>query len=437
MTMQNPSPAGALTEPGGVAVPRRNYPLLLVGQFLSAFGDNALLMVILGPLTWLFKRGQLVEEALRSANTFYTVLLFIPCVLLAPLAGFLNDRFAKSRCLVGGNAIKLAGALVCALGLVAGEGVLGAGYFIVGIGTCIYGPAKYGVLPEVLPRGKLVSANGTVEMLTLVAILGGVIGGGLLVDQFNDKLGIAYAVVVTVYAGALGCNALMARTPEDARVRFSQNVSAFARHARELMRSPRVGRMLLGTALFWIVGAAMKSHFQPWGLGVLKLANNTEVSLLLLMLSIGVMGGSVLAGRLHKVGDLRHVPLYGFALAGVFVLAWTVGALETFWLGTRIVVFEQTVIVRVALLVALAGVFAGLFLIPINAALQAETDPAKMGKTIAVQNLFDNLGMCLALVYLYVGNLLGVSLSGIFLGLAIGTTAVTSAMVFGRKARQS
>ncbi|MDR2430043.1 MAG: MFS transporter [Puniceicoccales bacterium] len=418
-------------------VPRRSYPLLLAGQFLSAFGDNAILVVILGPLTLSFNRGELAEEALRSANTLYTVLLFIPCVLFAPLAGFLNDRFAKSRCLVGGNAAKLAGALVCALSLVAGDGVLGAGYFIVGIGVCVYGPAKYGILPEVLPRERLVSANGTVEMLTLVAILAGAIGGGLLVDKCAGKPGIAYAIVVAVYAAALGSNALMARTPSDARARFSQNASAFALHARDLMRSPRVGRMLLGTALFWIVGAAMKAHFQPWGVGVLKLENNTEIGLLLLTLSLGVMGGSVLSGRLHKVGDLRRVPLYGFALAGIFVLAWSAGAsaLETFWLGTRITVCGQTVIVPVALLVALAGVFAGLFLIPINAALQAETDPAKMGKTIAVQNLFDNLGMCLALVYLYLGNLLGISLSGIFLGLAIGTTAVTAAMLLGRKAR--
>jgi LPLT family lysophospholipid transporter-like MFS transporter len=413
---------------------KKNYPLLLTGQFLSAFGDNAILMVILGPLTWLVREGRLSSEALRSTNTLYTVLLFVPCVLFAPLAGYLNDRFAKTSWLVGGNALKLAGALLCASGIVLGEWATGVGYFIVGIGTCVYGPAKYGILPEVLPREKLVRANGTVEMLTLMAILGGVIVGSILTDKFHTQMAVPYAIVILIYAAALVFNLLMARTAADTQVRLARSFSAFFRHIGDLLCSLRLARMLAGTALFWIVGAAMKSHFQPWGLEVLKLKDNSEISLLLLAMSLGVMGGSVLAGRLHKVGDLSKVPLYGFAMAGMFALAWSVGSTDV-WLHPSVVLFGVTLIVPVAVLVAVSGFFAGLFLIPINAALQAESDPSKIGKTIAVQNLFDYLGMCLAGAYLFVGNKLGISPSGIFLGLAVGTAAVTAAMMLGKKRR--
>jgi LPLT family lysophospholipid transporter-like MFS transporter len=71
-----------------------------------------------------------------------------------------------------------------------------------------------------------------------------------------------------------------------------------------------------------------------------------------------------------------------------------------------------------------AGVAAGLFLIPLNAALQAETDPTRMGKTIAVQNLCDNVGMLLAgglvAVCVHAGEWFGtpVSAGGFFLVLA-------------------
>ena len=60
-----------------------------------------------------------------------------------------------------------------------------------------------------------------------------------------------------------------------------------------------------------------------------------------------------------------------------------------------------------------------MFLIPLNAALQAESDPTKLGKTIAVQNLSDNIGMCLAAGYAFLATLAHVSSSGVFLGLAV------------------
>ena len=157
----------------------RNYPLLLAGQFLGAFGDNAILAVIVGQLVYLQKAGAITTAELRTSNTIYTSLLFVPYVLLAPLAGYLNDRYAKTAWLTGGNALKLLGTGLCALSVSHGAVWQGIGYLMVGVGACFYGPAKYGILPEILPRERLVKANGMVELLTLGAILGGAIGGSV------------------------------------------------------------------------------------------------------------------------------------------------------------------------------------------------------------------------------------------------------------------
>ena len=162
----------------------RNFPLLLAGQFLGAFGDNAILAVIVGQLTYLQKSGAITAAELRTSNTLYTSLLFLPYVLLAPLAGYLNDRFAKTSWLTGGNALKVLGTGVCTLSVWYGPTWQGLGYLLVGVGACFYGPAKYGILPEILPRDRLVKANGLVELLTLVAILGGAIAGSVLADVF-------------------------------------------------------------------------------------------------------------------------------------------------------------------------------------------------------------------------------------------------------------
>ena len=407
----------------------RNYALLLSGQFLGAFGDNAILAVIVGQLTYLQKAGTITAVELRTSNTLYTSLLFLPYVLLAPLAGYLNDRYAKTSWLVGGNALKLAGTGLCALSVWFGPTWQGLGYLVVGIGACFYGPAKYGILPEILPRERLVKANGTVELLTLVAILGGAIGGSVLADLFKDRVAVSYAVLCGIFGGALLLNSLMTATPHKAHIRLADSVGEFTAHLRDLLTAPRLCRILIGTALFWVCGAAMKINFQPWGLEVLHLPDNTQIALLGLWLSVGVMAGSVLAGQLHAVGDLRRTRTYGFALAGMLALLCTVNSFG-FW-RTPVVPFGPLLlVVPVVLLLVATGLAAGLFLIPLNAALQAESNPDKLGKTIAVQNLFDNLGMLIAGIFVFASVKTGLSSSGVFLGLALGVVAVVTWLRF-------
>ena len=101
-----------------------------------------------------------------------------------------------------------------------------------------------------------------------------------------------------------------------------------------------------------------------------------------------------------------------------------------FWHTPVVQLGPMHLVVPVVLLLVAAGVAAGLFLIPLNAALQAESDRARLGKTIAVQNLGDNLGMLLAGAYVFAGVQGGISSSGIFLGLAVLVTAVVAWMRF-------
>ncbi len=370
----------------------RNYLLLLAGQFLGAFGDNAILAVILGQLTLLKNSGAITEETLRSRGALYTSLLFVPYVVLAPLAGYLNDRFSKTTWLVGGNGVKVLGTAMCALSVWLGYVWQAPGYLVVGIGACFYGPAKYGILPEILPAERLVKANGTVELLTLLAIITGAIGGSLMIDRLSVQA--CYGILLAVFGGGLLCNLAMDRTPCTPSARLDASLKEFVGHARDLLGHPRMARVLLGTGLFWVCGAAMKINFQAWGIDVLGLKDNTQISLLGLWLSVGVMAGSLLAGQWHAVGDLARTRFYGVLLVATLVgvgLVDVVPGLRASHVAGGMTWFPWVM----ALLVA-AGVAAGLFLIPLNAALQAETDPTRMGKTIAVQNLCDNVGMLMA-----------------------------------------
>lgn len=370
--------------------PNRNYLLLLIGQFLGAFGDNFLLAAILGPLTFQLLAGQITEQIVNAQNALFSAVFFVPFILLAPLAGFLNDREPKTTWLLGGNLLKLLGTAVGLLGVWLHRGDFSAsrawqvlGYAIVGLGACAYSPAKYGILPEILPAERLVKANGTVEMLTLVAILGGLWGGATLYDHVRS-LPLCYLACAGLYAAALAFNAGMTRTPCNPAATLRRSVAEFGGSLSALACHPRLGRVLLGCGLFWFAGATLRGNLQGWGLEVLQAAGvgditNQKLAWLKVGLILGIVAGSLLAGQLHKVGDLSWARRYGlFMGAGILLL----GLLGGRW----------GVAVAVAALIA-AGISAGLLLVPLNAALQHESDHSKLGKTIAIQNFVDYLSM--------------------------------------------
>ncbi|MBA4146828.1 MAG: MFS transporter [Verrucomicrobia bacterium] len=378
----------------------RNYPLLLSSQFLSAFADNVLLAVILGQLTFMHQRHDITDIQLRSYNALYTSLFFVPYILLAPLAGYLNDRFAKTRWLLGGNAIKATGVIVAALSVWWGYQWQALGYLIVGIGACIYSPAKYGILPEILPNERLVKANGTVELLTIMAILAGPVTGAIMVDKYSVLS--CYAFLMGIFAVSISLNLFMTETPHNPAIRLKASYKEFVLNFQDLAQSPRLIRILLGTGVFWIAGAVLKMNFQPWGIGFLGFETNRQIAELGLWLGVGIIGGSLLAGQLHKVGDVTKTRLYGALLA---ILAMLLSLIAKPLFAVPILI--------------LIGASAGLFLIPLNAALQAESHPDKLGKTIAAQNFVDNLAMIGGGAFVFLSIRWGLDAQGIFVGLGI------------------
>jgi len=389
-------------------VAARNYPLLLASQFLSAFADNFILMVILGPFMTRLQKGLITPEAQSLANIFYTSLLFVPYILLAPLAGYLNDRFSKTHWLAGGNLIKLAGSALAALSIAHGSAWMTLGYLLVGVGACVYSPAKYGILPEILPTEKLVKANGLVEALTLVAILGGTVGGSQAFDHLS--LGVCYWIVIALYTFSLLLNLVMTRTPSYPDAHWNRTAREFFQNLRDLFSQRRLARILFGTALFWICGAMIKMNSQPWGQQVLGLKSMGAIGLLSVWLAIGVMTGSILAGRLYQVGDVRATRRYGWLLSIGLAILGSVGFILRHG-------FNHPALVSINVLI-FTGLCAGLFLIPLNAALQAESHKDKLGKTIATQNGFENLAMLCGSGIAWLDVKIGFNPSQLFLGLA-------------------
>ena len=373
----------------------KNYPLLLAGQFLGAFGDNFLLAAILAPLTYALAKGATTEAAINGQNAIFGLVFSIPFIALAPVAGFLSDRMPKTAWLVGGNLVKLLGTLlglaaVTSMGTAASHGAQVAAYTVVGIGACLYSPAKYGILPEIVPNDRLVKANGAVEMLTLVAIVGGLMGGAVLYDA-TLSVAVCYGVACALYAAALGLAASMARTPCNPTASFRHSIGQFFASAAALLGRARIAWIILGSALFWFAGATLRSALQGWGLLVFSqagVAHVTNLKLVLLKLGLvaGIVFGSWLAGIRHRTSDLawatRYALLLALAIAGLGILGGKFG------------------LTPVVLVLVVTGAAAGLLVVPFNAALQSETDPARLGKTVSLQNLTDYIGIAAGAAFL-------------------------------------
>jgi len=403
----------------------RNYHRLLAGQFLGAFGDNFVLAAALGPLTFSLASGAITEREVNAQNALFSAVFFIPFIVLAPLAGWLNDRMPKTSWLFGGNVVKLVGALLALAGVWLHAGDFHAsrvwqviGYAIIGLGACVYSPAKYGILPEILPAERLVKANGMVEMLTLIAIVGGLGGGAALYDA-TRSLPACYLASAVLYVAALICNSRMERTPHNASATLRHSAGEFATSLRRLVTHPRLGRVLFGCALFWFAGATLRSNLQGWGLQVFHEAGrhdvtNTQLALLKLGLVLGIVAGSVLAGRLHRLGDLSWARRYGLLMAAAVLALGLLGG------------HAGLAVVIVALVAA--GVFAGLLIVPLNAALQHESDPGQLGKTIAIQNFTDYLAMLVGAGFLGALTAAGLSPTQIFIALPIALAVASIAL---------
>src|ERR1700744_4879256 len=106
------------------------------------------------------------------------------------------------------------------------------------------------------------------ELLTLVAILAGNIGGGIAFG--SCPLGLCYGIVLGVYGFSALLNALMSRTPAYPSIQFRGSTGEFFSNLGDLFAQRRLARVLMGTALFWICGAVLKMNFQPWGQLVLQ-----------------------------------------------------------------------------------------------------------------------------------------------------------------------
>ena len=177
--MSNNTPHSALHAPHSP----RGFWALIVTQFQGAFSDNVVKNLVI--FVALFGTGMTLAEK-NSYGESIGALFALPFILFSMTGGFLADRFSKRAVMLGVKVFELFIMALVFAGLWRWDkNLLLASVFLMGTHSAIFGPSKYGSLPELLPERKLSWGNGILELGTFVAIIlgivGGVVGGALFV----------------------------------------------------------------------------------------------------------------------------------------------------------------------------------------------------------------------------------------------------------------
>jgi MFS transporter, LPLT family, lysophospholipid transporter len=338
----------------------------LGAQFLSAFGDNALLFAALALIR---------QESYPAWSGPLLQAFFVGAyILLAPLVGVFADVRPKGSVMFYANALKFAGGLGLCL-----HANPFASYALVGAGAAANSPAKYGILSELVAPAQLVKANSLLEASTIAAILLGAIAGGALTDWSIEG---ALTAIAACYAAAALSSIVVPRNwqgthPKKIDYSLVPIVTSFTLKTRRLLLSPNARLAVIGTSLFWAAGAALRFLVIAWVPVALRVTTNSLPGFLTGMVAAGIVAGAALAARFVRLQHVRRALPAGILIG----------------LGVCLLPLVHTQAFAFAVM-AFVGICSGFFVVPLDALLQREGDSGVgAGSAIAIQNMFENLSM--------------------------------------------
>lgn len=358
---------------------QRGFWSLMATQFQNAFSDNALknlviLLVLAGPMP---------EEERNTHVVLVGALFAAPFIMFSMFGGWLADRFSKKHVMNGVKLAEIGIMLFAALALMLRNIPMElASIFFMGCHSAIFGPSKYGILPEVLPLEKLSWGNGILELLTFLGIIFGTVAGAFFAGSFTGMQGIS-GLILMAFA-FIGWRVSLHITPVPAAdptcpVRMNP-ITDLWKQLKVMKKDRDLWRANWGNTGFYFIAALVQMNLLIYAKDVLHLSE-THIGLLSGALALGIGIGSVVAGYASRGHiEYRLVPIGAVGLA-----------LSTIPMGLSGIGIVGFTIALVAL-----GFTAGLFIVPIAAVLQHRPSPESKGAVQGAANLLSFIGILAA-----------------------------------------
>ncbi|WP_345980994.1 MFS transporter [Sulfurimonas sp. HSL3-2] len=357
--------------------------------FLNAFTDLGHKIIIQNTIFKIYDGSeQIVLTAIVNA------MILLPFILLFTPSGYLSDRFAK-------NVIMKYSALFAVfitLGITVSYYMgwfLSAFFltFLLALQSALYSPAKYGYIKELVGIKLLTAGNALVQATTTVAILGGIIFYTILFEMNitpsfvneGDILKMVAPLGWLLVIGSIIEYIFTSRLPNKMMMQ-SQNIFNIKKYVigyylrKNLMivaRKRDIIESIVALSVFWSISQVVLAIFGAYAKDTLQITNTIYVQGAMALAGIGIIAGSVLASKFSKYYvNIGMVPFAGFGLSMmVLLLPFSSSFLE------------------VIVLFMLFGVFAGLFIVPLNAYIQELAPRVHLGTILAGNNFIQNIFM--------------------------------------------
>jgi acyl-[acyl-carrier-protein]-phospholipid O-acyltransferase/long-chain-fatty-acid--[acyl-carrier-protein] ligase len=407
----------------------RRFAPLFWCQFFSAFGDNFLKTALVFLI--LFKIAGNNSGALI---TLAGATLIFPFFLLSGLGGEIADRYDKAWVARRLKLVEIAVAAVAVAGFAFHSIVLlFVALFLYGIIASLFGPIKYGILPDHLALKELPSGNALVEGGTFLAILLGTIVAGLAGRDGGDPIHFAWLMMVSSTLSWLASRYIPPTGERAPDLTVNRNIFASTAGLIKYVRAePRLWWGALVTSWFWLVGALVLSLLPPlvtFNIG----GTESVVTVFLTIFSVAVAIGSALAAWLAHGRIVLLPTLIGGVLLGLF-------SIDLGWTASKLVhptgpldiagYFASPHSIHIAIDLAGLAIAGGLFIVPTFTAVQAWVGIDHRARVVAAVNVLNAAFMVVGAIILAVLQKLGLGTPLLFV--LIGVACLVVAVIIGR-----
>ena len=388
---------------------RLGFWSLIVTQFQGAFNDNGLKFLVI----YLIVEHNFPSTVRGRFILLVGALFAIPFILFSLAGGYLADRYSKRSVTIGTKLFEIGVGLFAIVALAAGNLTMeAAAVFLISTQGALFGPSKYGLLPELLPENRLSWGNGVIELGTFLASITAVMFAGLLADAFQGRQIWSGVIFLGLTMIGLFTSLGISRVPAANPLRkFRANPFADLGGQLRIIAGDRVlGWAVVGNTYLWFLAALLQFVIVVYGHDVLGV-DETQISYLQAAVGIGIGVGSLAAGYLSRGKiEYRLVPLggigmtvFGFLVSRHGLGIWPVRADLCF-----------------------LGFFGGFYAVPLNALIQHRPKREEKGGVIAAANLLSFVGVFLAAgLYFALSSVAHFQPGKIFLTGAIMTLAAT------------
>ena len=371
----------------------RSFWGMAVTQFLGAFNDNLfkfLILLLVTPTAQAIAAGEEAKDLQSEAMIIFASAF----MLFSGFAGYLADKTSKRTIIVAAKIAEIFVMLAGMIGFYYFDSIGIAGMmmilFFMGLQSTFFGPAKYGILPEMLREEDLPRANGIILTLTFLAIIFGSALAGILLDLLGEKVWMASLICVGIaIAGTLTSLPIRHVAVADPNLKLGWNSLGMPRDILQLLKGDRALLMaLLVCSLFWMIGGIVQQTVNALGKTQLGL-DDGPTAMMQASIGLGIAIGCILGGLWSREGNKSKVVKTGASGAVVTLILLALPGGENY----HMLGFRGSIPVMILL-----GAFTGMFIVPIQVILQSRPPRDEKGRMIAAMNQCTWVGIILGAI---------------------------------------